>query len=233
MAVDFLFVDVLIRQIHAAGKTGVAVDDANLPVVPVVEAQGQDGHKGIEDLALDPVFPKKFIVFGGKGHNAAQVVEHDPHVQPFRRLLDQNGQDAVPHDPLLDDEIFKEDVMLRFFQLLQHPGELRLAGGEVFGIGVTERRGIGIVFDVAGLIGGVHVLFGQLLHSVGNVFFRLPEPFGHSRHFFPLPTGQLVSAENQVHQSAENGKGQNRDQPCDLVGGIVPVIDDIKHHQNA
>ncbi len=49
----FYVVDVLICQIHAAGKAHLPVDDENFPVVAVVVVGGDEGRDRREHLALD------------------------------------------------------------------------------------------------------------------------------------------------------------------------------------
>ena len=53
VAVFFAAVDVFIRQIHAAVKSGMAVDDEDLSVIPEIVVGGNQGRKGREDLAAD------------------------------------------------------------------------------------------------------------------------------------------------------------------------------------
>ena len=56
MSVLWIGVDVFIRQIDAPGEAGVAVDDHNLPVIPVIHFNGKRGVKGLNTLALIPIF---------------------------------------------------------------------------------------------------------------------------------------------------------------------------------
>ena len=44
VTVFFIGVDILIRQIDAAGEAGVPVDYADFPVIPVIEPGGKDGN---------------------------------------------------------------------------------------------------------------------------------------------------------------------------------------------
>ena len=47
-------VHVFVGQVQTADVAGHAVDDGDLPVVPVVLVDGQDGHQGLENAAQDP-----------------------------------------------------------------------------------------------------------------------------------------------------------------------------------
>ena len=46
-------IDVLIGNVHAAGKGGVSIDYENLPVIPVVVVGGNEGAQGREHFAVD------------------------------------------------------------------------------------------------------------------------------------------------------------------------------------
>ena len=53
VAEALLAVDVLIRQIYAAGEGHLAVDDQDFPVIPVVIVGGEEGLDGGKGLAAD------------------------------------------------------------------------------------------------------------------------------------------------------------------------------------
>lgn len=71
-------VDVLVRQIHPAGKGGVAVDHQDLPVVPVVVVGGDERGDGGEGLAADAQFPQPLRVVAGKRGQLAGPVRTSP-----------------------------------------------------------------------------------------------------------------------------------------------------------
>ena len=211
----------------------MAVDDADLPVVPVVEAGGEHRHKGVEDAAADPLLLQHLAVMGGEGQQAAHVVVHHPHVQPLPGLPLQDLQDGVPHLALLDDEVFQEDVMPGLFQLLQHPLELRLPRGEVFHRGVLEGGRAGGAQDIPGLVGGVGAEAVDGLQGVEPHQVDVPEAPLQPGHLFPLVGAELVAAEQEVDQPPEHRHQQDGDDPGDLVGGIQLAADDVKHSHNA
>ena len=86
MAEAFLFIDVLVGQIDAAGEARFAVDDHELPVVAVVEPAGHDRHEGIERLGPDAPLGQLLFIAAGKGGDAAEIVVEDPHVQALGGL---------------------------------------------------------------------------------------------------------------------------------------------------
>ena len=68
-AILFYVVDVLICQIHAAGKTHLAINDQNFAVVAVVVVGGNKGRDRREHLALDaPVSYTHLDVYKRQGY---------------------------------------------------------------------------------------------------------------------------------------------------------------------
>lgn len=116
-------VDVLVGQVDPAAEGHPAVDHQNLAVVPVVQRAGEDQPHGVEGDALDAPGLQAGGVAGGQGGQAAQIVVDHPHVHPLGRLLRQDIRHAVPHGPLVHDEVLQVDGPLRPLHFLQHGGE--------------------------------------------------------------------------------------------------------------
>ena len=66
VAVFFVAVDVFVRQIHAAGEGGFAVDDGDLSVVPVIIMCGDKRLQRCEDLTLNAEFLQLPVVVPGQ-----------------------------------------------------------------------------------------------------------------------------------------------------------------------
>ena len=180
-------VDILVRQVHPPGEAPLPIDDAQLPVVPVVHPQGQHRDQPVEHPALDAPGRHLVIISAGQGEHAAEVVIDQPHLHPGGGLPLQDVQDGVPALPLLEDEILQEDVTLRLLQLLQHPHESQVAHREIFGPGVGVGGAGGVPLQIADLAHRVLIQMGQPV--------RLEIPPQHLvaalRNALHLPTGPL------------------------------------------
>ena len=234
VAVELLDVDILVGEVDAAGKAGVAVDDADLAVVAVVHPQVDNRDEGVEDAGPDAVGLQQLVIPVRELENRTQVVIDDPDVDPFGGFAAEDREDRVPHCPLLQDEVLEEDVVLRLFQLLKHPLPAHLAGGVVFAGGAAVRRAVGPPLDIMGLQAGVglgrHHLFQHRL-------IRLVIPhhiLGDLGHLFAGMAGKLVEAEQQVKGPAKNRQRHNQDNPGDFIGGVGAAGDDREDgHQAA
>lgn len=109
--------------------------------------------------------------------------------------------------------------MLGFFQLLQHSGKGQIAQGKILGLCVGVGGGVGVVFQVAGLAGGVLPQGEQVVGlKVGlQVFLRL---FGDALHAPGNAFGDVSAAHQQIEDAAEHREGQHQQQPGDLVGRV-------------
>ena len=110
-------VDVLIGQIHAAGKAHAAIYDQNLAVVAVVVVGGNKGRDRRKHLAADTQRFQPSGVVPGQGGELAGAVIHYPHIHALRGLACQNFQNAPPHQPFVNDEVFQKNVLGGAFQL--------------------------------------------------------------------------------------------------------------------
>lgn len=84
-----------------------------------------------EDLALYAQLLKPPGIIVGQQGNLAGPVVHHAHFHALRRLPGQDLQDSSPHEPLVHNEKFKEDVLLRPFELFQQDGEHIVPQGEI------------------------------------------------------------------------------------------------------
>ena len=182
-----LLVDILVGQVDAAGEGGVAVDDAELPVIPVVHADGDDGLEAVEKAAGDAGLGLKLVgVVHGEGVQGAHVVVDHPHVHPGGVLFPQDLHNGVPEHAGGDDEIFQEDILLRLFQLLQHDGEGVIPQRKIARPGVGVHGAAGVPLQIAGLIGRIRPQPLQLLRLV--VLLQLLQHGAiHTLHLPPLP----------------------------------------------
>ena len=150
-------VDVLVGEVHAAGKAHLAVNDENFPVVAVIIMGRDKGLHRREHPALDAQ------LFEAAGELTGAVVHH-PDVHALSGLAGQHFEDLAPHEALVDDEVLEEDVLLGLFQLAQQLFELGLAAGEVGNFRVpVDREAAALSVEIPRQRGRAGVGFGQLL----------------------------------------------------------------------
>ena len=217
VAEALLPVDVLIRQIDAAGEGRVAVDHHDLPVIPVVLVGGQHrAHRG-EHLAADAHgLQFRRVAVGQKGQTAHAVV-HDADLHPLSGLLLQNLQDGLPHDALADDEILQKDKMpgspqlaLQLLKFVLPQGKIRdrrvLVGGISAPAVHVPQKGAPrrVVLRKIPLRPGI----------LGQIGAGLPRHLADPRRHQP---GGNLQLHKQVEKGAEHRQGQHRDHPGDLV----------------
>ena len=131
VTVLFNMVDVLVRQIYAAGKGDVSIDHQNLTMIPVsVVGRYKWCHWG-EHFALDTQLAQTVRVIVRQGAQLTGTIIHHPDIHALNRLFRKDLQYFSPHQPLVNDEVFQKDKLLRLLQLLQHFLPFGLAGGEI------------------------------------------------------------------------------------------------------
>ena len=118
------------------------VDDGDLAVIAVVVEVGDDGHEGVEFIALDALFAQILIVSRAHITHAADVVVQNAHFDALRRLRFEDIEDRAPHDAVFDDEVFEEDVLLRALQVEEEVAEEIFARRVVRCIGAAVDDGV-------------------------------------------------------------------------------------------
>ena len=156
-------VDVLVGEVHAAGKTHLAVNDENFPVVAVIIMGRDKGLHRREHPAPDAQLFEAAGVIPGQGGELTGAVVHHPDVHALSGLAGQHFEDPAPHEALVDDEVLEEDVLLGLFQLAQQLFELGLAAGEVGDFRVpVDREAAALSVEIPRQRGRAGVGFGQL-----------------------------------------------------------------------
>ena len=158
-------VDVLIGQVHSACKGGMAIDNGDFAMVPVVIMGGNKRRHGRKHLALYAQRLQAFgIVVGQRGEFTGAVVHH-PHIHALACFPGQNFQHSAPHQAFIDDKILQKDKMLRLFQRPEQIGPLILSQGIILHLCVVIHR------VAAGAV--------QVMGQGGSAWFFLPEPVQH------------------------------------------------------
>ena len=232
MAVLFDVVDVLIRQIHAAVKGGVSVDDQNFPMVPVIVVGGEERRHRGEHLALDAQLPQALGIVVGQCGKLAGAVVHHPDVHALFGFPGQNLQNSAPHQPFIHDEVFHENEMLGLLQLPQHLGPLVLPQREVGHSGLVVGRVAPCTADIAGQCRRSGFLLLQPLHDLGGLGDAV-SGLGNQpvQAILQRPMADVALGIPE-EQCAEYRQQHNHDQPGDFCRGIHAAVQQIQHHSH-
>ena len=156
------FIDVFIRQIHAAGVGDAAVHHHDLAVVAVIQHQIQHRHAAVETERPDAVGTQQIYIVVGQQAQAAGIVVDDTNVQAGGGFLPQDLVDLAPHLAHADDEAFHKNAVLRGLQVGQHIGQHHIAHGVIPDGGAAENRRSSVVLQVISGLGQARVAAGQL-----------------------------------------------------------------------
>ena len=233
VAVDFLDVDIFVGKVDPAGEAGMTVDHADFPVVAVIHPEIDDRDEGIKYAGTDAVGLQSPIVTVGKLEDASEIVVDDPDVYPLGCLTFQDFKDRIPHPSSFNDKVFKEDIVMRLFQFLQHPFPADLAELMVFAGGMVIDRTERSLFDVPGLKGCNRIFLREFIADSPVGCGETAGVAADLRHLFPGVAGELVEAEKQIKRPAENRKRHNQDDPRDFIGRIRAVGENRENRAEA
>ena len=136
-------------------------------MVPVVQAGVYPRSQGVVDQGGDAPCLQLPPGAGGQGANTPHVIPKDPHLHSRLGLLPEDGKDAVPHLPRLQDEIFQQDKFFRSWQLPEHHRQLLLPQGAVVHLGISHRPKAGDVVQIGSLHPQGGPLSQQFLQCAG------------------------------------------------------------------
>ena len=164
-------VDVFIREVHAARKSHLSVDEHELAVVAVIEPAGEDRDERVKDVRLNAHLAELPAVAHRKARDAAEVIVQNANVYTLHRLAVQNVQNGVPHLAVVDDEKFEKNIVFGLFELFEHPRVAALAAREIDGRRVIIDRVARAGKKVARVVPRRNVLPLERLHDA----FLLPQ----------------------------------------------------------
>ena len=232
VAEPLLPVDVLIPQIDASRKAHPAVNDADLPVVPVVLHGGQKGLDGVHHLAPDALSLQLLGIVVGQVGDGAGAVVHEAHLHPLPCLLHKDLKDGVPHVALLHDKIFHENVFAGFFQLRDKGLKFVLPQRKVGHLRVPVCGKSHVMGQVVGqirigrLAGPQRVHHVHVLHHVGIcLYLQGGQSLSH-------PPDAHLRLHVYIEQRAYRGKRHDAEHPRHLKGRVSLRVDDIDQHDN-
>ena len=224
-------VDVLVGQIHAAGKAHAAIHDKNLAVVAVVVVGGNKGRDRRKYLAADTQRFQPSGVVPGQGGELAGAVIHYPHIHALRGLACQYLQNAPPHQAFVDDEVFQKNVLGGAFQLGQQRGKLGFSAGEIGHLRVFVYREAAApsaqILRQRGRAGAVRVQRRARLLVLRQLAAGLSLQLQQA--FFEHPVAYILFGVAE-QQHAQHGCQRRDHQPRDAHAVVHVLIEQVDHH---
>ncbi len=221
-------VDVLLADVHAAGVADLAVDDDDLAVVAVVDAQ-EVGDVGPDHCAG----ALELLELGLAEGDAAHPVVHDADLDPGGEPVEQDRHQLRREPVLLPDEVLQVDEPLRRPQVLLEAVvlggavvvELERRGGQDPGdVLLADRPGDRLGDGVAPLLvearHGLHVALVDGRHLALLGLAQVVDPTLAPRHDLP------VAAEEDVEEHADERQEQQDEQPGQRDGRLAVVHDE-------
>ena len=231
MAETFLFIDIFIRQIDAAGEGHLAVHHQNLAVVPVVVMGREHRTDRGEHSALYPFLLHHLREEAGQipQHIGAVAQKADLHALPG--LFLQDVQHRPQHMASGHDEELQEDEPLRLSQLLHHIHELAVPQGVVLHLGAVVHRAVVAFLQVMGQLSHMRAFCPQPVlgllpgeHIFFRIFRQVFQPFIHDR-------SPGLHHDGQIKDGAEDREDGDGEHPRKLQVRIARRVVDI-HHRN-
>ena len=221
-------VHILVGQIHSPGKSGMTVNDTDLPMIPVIEPHRQNGYKTVTYLTVDsPSLQLPFIPLG-QSVKAAHIIVDDPHIHPLADFLFQDLKNTVPNLSKINDKILQKDIALRSPKLFQQGLKCLVSQRKVAGPGVGVQRTVGIFLQIARLIHRIPAKGGKTLRFLVRVGHHMAV---HALHLLSHLLRQPVPPAQEVKQPPKHRHQQNGNDPGDLVARIAFLVDDMKHRE--
>ena len=224
---------VFIRKVVAADIAHLAVDDRSLPVIPVVQEQVNHRHSGVEHPAADAVLAQpsgKAQIYKAK---AADVVVHQPHLDPLTRLAYQNFPYLLKGRIVRHNEIFHEDEFLGLFQIRFHGLQRFRPVAQIADVGIFVHRPVFMDGKIVKLVAGSAVFRFQpcqhrLVLGKAALYF-LPE----AADTLPRPAWVAQNVEQQKQAQAHHRSRQNQHDPRHFHGSRSVSAVQAKHHHDA
>ena len=224
---------VFVRKVIAADIAHLAVDDRGLPVIPVVQEQVNHRHGGIEHPAADAVLAQP----SGKAQihkaEAADVIIHQPHLDPLTRLAHQNFPDFLKGRIVRHDEIFHENELFSLFQIRFHGFQRLRPVAQVADTGIFVHWPVFMDGKIVKLVaGGAVFRFQPCQHRLvlgKAALYFLPE----AADTLPRPARVAQNVEQQKQAQAHHRSRQNQHDPRHFHGSRSVSAVQAKHHHDA
>ena len=200
-------------------------------MVAVVVVGGNKGRDRRKHLAADTQRFQPSGVVPGQGGELAGAVIHHPHIHALRGLACQNFQNAPPHQPFVDDEVFQKNVLGGAFQLGQQRGKLGFSAGKIGHLRVFVHREAAApsaqILRQRGCAGAVGVQRCVCLFVLRKLAAGLPLQFQQA--LFEHPVAHiLLGVPEQQH--AQHRRQRRDHQPRDAHAVVHVLIEQVDHH---
>ena len=225
-----LAVNVLVCQIHSAGKGSVAINDCDLTVVTVILIGRKDRTHRRKHLAVDSIFFQLLWVSVRHQGKTAHAIVHKTHFHTGGRLLFQDFQNTVPHLAFFHDKIFHENITLCFPQFLQKHRIHVISQRKILCAGIFPDWITSIPIHIIGQPRCSPALTVQPFHNLRPLS---QHRFRFFYDFFQPPVngpGSRLCLHKQIKQCAEHRKHQHRNDPGELIRRILVFINNVDHN---
>ena len=224
---------VFIRKVVAADIAHLAVDDRGFPVIPVVQKQIDHRHGRVEHPAADAVLAQpsgETQIYKAK---AADVVVHQPHLDPLTRLAYQNFPYLLKGRIVRHDEIFHEDEFLGLFQIRFHGFQGLGSVAKIADAGIFVHRPVFMDGKIVKLVAGGAVFRFQPCQN-RPVLGKAPIHFlPETADTLPRPARVAQNVEQQKQAQAHHRSRQNQHDPRHFHGSRSVSAVQAKHHHDA
>ena len=213
VAVGMGDVKVLLRQIVAAGKAHLAVDDRYFPVVSVIQKGVEEGRHRIKHARLYSRRLHAAYEIVIDKPNAADVIVKKSHLYARRGTLGKYFKKALECRLFLDGMILHEDKALCLFKRLELRLKSLFRGRIKTDIGVAVNRVPESVGEISELVCDTVVHALQLFQNTALLRHGREQMLVYD---FVAPThapGRAVKTDQKIQRYAEKGSPCNQKNP--------------------
>ena len=201
------FVNIFVREVDPARKSGFAVDDCDFAVRAVILSDVQNGSEGIETHTLDAALFENICVISGYFEHGTDVVVDETDIDAVFCFIFQDLEYAVEEFSRFNDEIFQENVFFCFFKFCQQLSCIRLASGEVLIIRAVGKRHARVNGDIIGALCGKIVVLDTfpvriVLFGICVEAFGAAETGGEDQ---PSAAGKFMPPQHDIEQDSDRG----------------------------
>ena len=230
VAKALLGIDILIRQIHAAGVGHIAINHHDLAVVAVVHHQRDQRHHRVERDAADMRLLHADDKITGQAQQAAKIIVDQPHIHALSGLAAEDLLHAVPHFAGTEDKKFQKDELFRLFQICQQLGIHLLPAGKVVSSGIPPGRIRPKLCHIAAQVPAGDIQRIGLALRLGKLGLM---GLFHLLHPLPQILGGGLVAKSQIKRAAQQGQKTDQNDPADLISAVFILAHQIQHDQDA
>ena len=224
---------ILVCKVYAACKCSAPVNNADFSVVAVVQNCAQGGSVRVERNAWNTRLAQFFGITVRQRGNASHIIVDNAHVYAVINFAVQNIKNGIPHNSMLNNKIFYENVFFSFFKLLNERFKKTFAGTKILCEFFFIKRNCGSVRYIKRLRSAMNVDFFKLVYSGIFCFVDSACKLGVLKQNSLLFAAQLCRPEHDVKHTAENRHKRNQQRPGQLYRRVCVLVDNAKNHYKA